>query len=255
MASTASTTRKIVRIDEDKCNGCGQCVPSCAEGAIRIIDGKARLIADNLCDGLGNCLGTCPQDAIHIEERPADAFDAEAGARQQPEAPASRPTGACPGSLLRRLSGAAPAEARSDTAPAGDTDAPQSRLGHWPVQLALLPLAGPIWADTDVLLAADCVAAAMPDFHPRLVAGRTLAIACPKLDDSGAHEAKLAAVFAQNPIRSVTVARMEVPCCGGLTALVRAALRTAGRSDLTLHEITIGVDGRVMGEPEIELGG
>jgi NAD-dependent dihydropyrimidine dehydrogenase PreA subunit len=187
--------RAIVKIDEERCDGCGACVPSCAEGAIRVIDGKARLVADHLCDGLGNCLGTCPRGAITIEQR---------------------------------------------TAPSGP-----SRLGHWPVQLHLLPVESHLWQDADVLIAADCVGFAMPDFHSSLLAGKTLAVGCPKLDDVAGYADKLTQVFARNRVRSVTVAHMEVPCCTGIVAAVRQALAQAGCADLPLRDVTVGVDGSI----------
>jgi len=244
---TATWTRKIVRIDEDRCNGCGVCVPSCAEGAIRIIDGKARLVAENLCDGLGNCLGTCPQDAITIEERPAEAFDEEAveahkaaGAcpAEASPAPAAKLSGGCPGAMARQL-----APAPAPPAPAGRGVA--SRLGHWPVQLALLPTEGALWRDADVLIAADCVGFAVPDFHERLLAGKSLAVACPKLDNTQPYIDKLAHVFAHNSVRSVTVAHMEVPCCNGIVHVVRTALERSGRTDIPVTDVTIGVDGTI----------
>ena len=241
----AKYTRKIVSIDEDKCDGCGLCVPDCAEGAIQVIDGKARLLAENLCDGLGNCLGVCPRDAITIEDRPADEFDEEAvKARLEQQlasaAPAAVPQG-CPGAMLRQLN---PAGA---SAPA--TDRP-SQLRQWPVQLALLPPAGDMWQEADVLIAADCVAFALPDFHERLLAkGKTaLAIACPKLDDMGPHVDKLASIFANNDIRSITIAHMEVPCCSGIVFGVRSALERSGRTDIPVTDVTVGIDGRIFDE-------
>jgi len=236
--------RKIVRIDEDKCDGCGLCVPSCAEGAIRIIDGKARLIGENLCDGLGACLGECPQDAISIEERPAEAFDEEAvrrhHRRRDRQEVAEAPGASCPGAMLRQP------HRRPQAAPqAADSSVRPSRLGQWPVQLALLPPAGDIWADADVLIAADCVPVVMPDFHERLLTGRTLAIACPKLDEIEPYVEKLASIFANNDVRSVTVAHMEVPCCGGIVYAVRAALERCGRTDLPMRDVTVGIDGAI----------
>jgi NAD-dependent dihydropyrimidine dehydrogenase PreA subunit len=271
---TTVKTRKIVKIDPDKCNGCGLCVPSCAEGAIQIIDGKARLLAENLCDGLGNCLGKCPLDAIVIEERPADEFDESAvenhlGKSHAPvaaahQAAAAHPAahqggcpslaalgggrgaaagghGGCPGSMLRKLQRPAGERPAADV---GRSAAPVSRLGQWPVQLALLPVQGEIWRDADVLIAADCVPFAMADFHEALLAGKTLGIACPKLDDVEPYVQKLAAIFAGNTIRSLTVAHMEVPCCTGIVRVVREALRVAGR-DIPVRDVTIGVDGRI----------
>jgi len=252
----ARQTRKIVRIDESKCDGCGLCVPDCAEGAIQIIDGKARLMAENLCDGLGACLGACPNDAITIEERAADEFDEAAvqihladnrphaveSAPQADEHPDKLPCG-CPGTMGRKLK---PASAEQS----GTREDPSrtSRLGHWPVQLALLPVGGDIWRDADVLIAADCVGFAMPDFHDQLLAGKTLAVACPKLDDIQPYIGKLASVFANNTIRSLTVAHMEVPCCTGIVALVKEALQRAGRTDIPLRDVTVGINGSIVDE-------
>lgn len=229
--------RKIVLIDEEKCDGCGVCVPGCAEGAIQVIDGKARLVSENLCDGLGNCLGTCPRGAITIEERPADEFD-EAAVAAHLTAIASPPMPCgCPGSQARIL--APPARA------AQPTDARASQLGHWPVQLHLVPTQGQIWQDADVLIAADCVGFAMPDFHERLLSGKTLAVGCPKLDDTAPYVQKLATIFAGNAIRSVTVALMEVPCCTGLVMVVQQALSLAKRTDIPMRDLVIGVDGSI----------
>jgi NAD-dependent dihydropyrimidine dehydrogenase PreA subunit len=239
--------REIIKIDEEKCDGCGLCVPSCAEGAIQIVDGKARLVGDSLCDGLGACLGTCPLGAITIERREADSFDEEAvraqaekSARSPRPAPVFQPC-ACPGSVARELRPATPAAA-GDSASGPPTE---PHLGHWPVQIHLLPAQGSLWNDADVLLAADCVPFAMPDFHGRLLAGKTVAVGCPKLDDAAYYTEKLGAIFASNDVRSVTVARMEVPCCAGLVMVARQALALAGKTDLPFHDVTIGLDGRI----------
>lgn len=232
--------RTIVQIAEEKCDGCGVCVPGCTEGAIQVIDGKARLVAENLCDGLGNCLGTCPRGAITLEERPADAFDAAAVASQQDfAAPAPLPCG-CPGSQARTLKPAPPA--------APTIASRGSQLGHWPVQLHLVPTQGPIWRDAEVLIAADCVGFAMPDFHEQLLGGRTLAVGCPKLDDPAPYVQKLAAIFARNAIRSITIAHMEVPCCTGLVAIVQQALHQAHRTDIPLRDLIIGVHGDILSD-------
>lgn len=261
---TAIQTRDIVTIDEDKCDGCGLCVPDCAEGAIQIVDGKARLVAENLCDGLGNCLGACPKGAITIEQRPADEFSEQAVAEHLAEQPAPAATDrqwqaepadqaadelpcGCPGTMARKLNGGAGAAAASQSGPCESTSRP-SRLGQWPVQLSLLPAGGDIWHHADVLIAADCVGFAMPDFHERLLAGRTLVIACPKLDYVDPYVEKLALIFANNSIRSLTVAHMEVPCCGGIVAAVREALKRSGRTDIPLLELKIGMDGSVVEE-------
>ncbi len=243
----AMVARKIVKIDEDKCDGCGACIPSCAEGAIRIVDGKARLVAENLCDGIGNCLGECPRGAITIEQREADKFDEQAVKVHLSEAQSvivDEPAGfTCPGMAMRKL------EVTAD-GPAGSGGAQPSRLGHWPVQIALLPERAEMWRDADMLVAADCVACAMGDFHERLLAGKTLAIACPKLDDVQPYVEKLAAIFANNDVKSITVAHMDVPCCSGLLHVVRAALELSGRDDIVLSGVTVGIDGTLRDDQE-----
>ncbi len=247
--------RKIVQIDRDKCNGCGLCVPSCAEGAITIKDGKAVLSADNLCDGLGACLGDCPMDAIRIIEREADEFD-EAAVEEhlktigrpsphgenhghQPHAapmPHHSTHGGCPGSMARSF---APKEA--DAAPQGQVP---SELRQWPVQLHLVPPTAPYFRDADILVAADCVAFALGSFHRDLLKGKALAIACPKLDETGAYVDKLATIFREGNVRSVTVAIMEVPCCRGLDIMVRQAVARSGR-EIPLTTVTVGIQGEI----------
>ena len=245
----AKLTRKIVIIDEDKCDGCGLCVPDCAEGAIQIIDGKARLLAENLCDGLGNCLGACPNDAITIEERPADEFDERAVQHHLHQHAADKPDDlpcGCPGTMMRKLNPSATPDAPPPSG-ACEGAARPSRLGHWPVQLALLPPGGEMWEDADVLIAADCVAFALPDFQDRLLAGdkKTLAIACPKLDDIEPYIGKLASIFANNTIRSLTVAHMEVPCCTGIVTLVKEAMQRSGQTDIPLQDVTVKISGSI----------
>jgi ferredoxin len=261
----ATIMREIVKIDEDKCDGCGLCVPNCAEGAIRIIDGKAKLVGENLCDGLGACLGHCPKDAITIEQRPAEEFDEAAveqrlaKQKQQDEGESGGGCGGgCPGTMLRMLKnldgGDTPDNAGDiATEPMAEGQNRPSRLGQWPVQLKLVPSTGPIWEDADVLIAADCVAYAMADFHEKLLAGRTLAIACPKLDDVNAYVAKLINILASNNIRSVTVAHMEVPCCNGIVSAVRAGIEASGRNDIQVRDLTVGIDGKVQAEQEMQV--
>ncbi len=249
------TNRKIVKIDEDLCDGCGLCIPQCAEGAIKIIDGKARLISDNLCDGLGNCLGQCPKEAITIEERPAEEFDEQAvrehleKQESEPSQPTGQtpPSGGCPGAALRKLQTPKPRPSSTEKAPA---ERP-SQLGTWPVQLGLLPTGGDMWQNADVLIAADCVSTAMPDFHEKLLAGKTLAIGCPKLDDILGYAGKLEEIFTHNDIRSVTVAHMEVPCCNGIVMAVSQAISRSGKSDIEVNDITIGIDGTLKGERKL----
>jgi NAD-dependent dihydropyrimidine dehydrogenase PreA subunit len=247
--------RKIVQIEEEKCNGCGICVPACAEGAIKIIDGKAVLSADNLCDGLGACLGECPQDAIRIIEREADEFDEGAvdehlkAIGRVPHAPQHQPApapqqhqhhgGGCPGS---RSMSFAPATAAPEAA--GDVAARPSQLAQWPVQLHLVPVTAPYFQDADLLIAADCVAFAHGDFHKDFLAGKALVIGCPKLDDNNFYLQKLTELFRVATIKSITVVRMEVPCCGGIVMAAKQALVASGK-EIPFKEVTIGIKGEV----------
>ncbi len=249
--------RKIVRIDEDRCDGCGLCADACAEGAIRVIDGKARLISDTYCDGLGACIGECPRDAITIVEREAEKFDEQA-VQHHLSAPSSRSLeeGAsraadtlacgCPGSMAREL----PVTAEAEAAPAGnDAEFARSRLRNWPVQLHLVPVNAPYLRGARLLLAADCVPFALADFHRRLLDGRILMVGCPKLDDAAFYRDKLAAVLGENDIRELTVAFMEVPCCFGIVALARQAIADSGR-DIPFSTIEVGIEGEVLETPE-----
>ncbi len=248
--------RKIVQIDAEKCNGCGLCVPSCAEGAISIVDGKAVLAADNLCDGLGACLGDCPMDAIKIIEREADEFDETAveehlkaigrpahhGSHDEPHQPAKPAVhhghGGCPGSRAMTL------EPASSTAPQEEAGARQSRLGQWPVQLHLVPTSAPYFQNADLLIAADCVPFAYADFHKDFLAGKAVVIGCPKLDDNSFYLQKLTELFRVSSIRSITVMRMEVPCCGGIVMAARQALAASGK-DIPFHEVTVSIRGEI----------
>ena len=244
--------REIVKIDEAKCNGCGLCVPACAEGAIQIIEGKARLVNEQYCDGLGACLGQCPQGAITIERHEAEEFDPEAVkrhvgdtaetavsqdamARAQSQA---LPCG-CPGTGSQML------KVAYATAPATeDGEVMPSRLGNWPVQLSLVTTQAPYFQGTRLVIAADCVPFAFADFHRRFLGGRTLLIGCPKLDDANFYEHKLADILAANDIQAVEVVHMEVPCCLGLVRLVEMALQRCGK-DIPLTTTEIGIRGNV----------
>lgn len=243
--------RKIVEIDHEKCDGCGLCVPSCAEGAIRIVNGKAVLAADNLCDGLGACLGECPRDAIRIVEREADAFDEAAVAAEFGGRPAGTAAhghlkahaavnhgGGCPGS--RVLSHV---ESQRETA-GEEAGARQSRLGQWPVQMKLVPVDAPFFQDADLLVAADCVPFSYADFHKDLLNGKVLLVGCPKLDDNRYYTDKLTEIFRNSSLKSVTVARMEVPCCGGIETAVKRALAAAGRN-IPCTVVTVGIKGEI----------
>ncbi len=243
--------RKIVRIDEDKCNGCGDCIPNCAEGALEIVDGKARLLEDRYCDGLGACLGVCPQDAITVIERDAAEFNEEAveamladRATAEPAGHAHAPHGgACPGAALMDFASAS-ADASASTEAAASADAAPSELTQWPVQLMLAPVQAPFFQGADLLLAADCVPFALPDFHSRFLRGRKLLIGCPKLDDSAFYAEKLGQILKANDVRSLTIVHMEVPCCFGLKLLARRALAESGRQ-IPAEEIVIGIRGDV----------
>ena len=232
--------RNIVKIDEEKCNGCGQCVIACAEGAIQIIDGKAKLISEVYCDGLGACLGSCPEDAITVEQREAPDFDEAATkahlaeqnqAHPQPGAPV------CPGMMARDLN---PKSQSSQSAPASVP----SQLSHWPVQLNLLSPAMPCFANADLLLVADCVPFAMGDFHNKLLKDHSVAVGCPKLDNAEFYIEKVAAILKANKLNSLTVVHMEVPCCFGLTHIARDAI---ARSDVKIpfDDITIDLQGNI----------
>jgi len=234
-----SGRRNIVRINEDPCNGCGQCALACAEAAIEIVDGKARLVSETYCDGLGACLGECPQGAITIEEREAQAFDPRAveehlrDSGQHAHREQLLPCG-CPGTASQTL-----ARERRVQEPRGAAAA-LSELGNWPVQLHLVPPAAPYLRGARLLIASDCVPFAFADFHRRFLPGRVLLVGCPKLDDAASYRDKLAQILHANGIESVEVAYMEVPCCYGMVQLVRQAISQSGRSiPLTLTKIAI----------------
>ncbi len=252
-------TRKIVRIDEDKCTGCGLCVPACAEGAIQIIDGKARLVADNLCDGLGACLGDCPEDAILIEEREADEFDEVAVAVHMGKEVASSPAvvaapsaqhhghgGGCPGSRILNFddsnTGAAPGKVAENCGPTA------SALRQWPIQMHLVSPTAPYYVGADVLLAADCVAFSVGDFHQSYLQGKALAVACPKLDDGqDTYVRKLVAMIDEAKINTLTVMIMEVPCCIGLLKLATEAVSRASRK-VPVKRIVVSLKGELLAE-------
>ncbi|MHC4593029.1 MAG: ATP-binding protein [Planctomycetota bacterium] len=259
------TLRKVVEIDEEKCNGCGDCIPNCPEGALQIVDGKARLVSDRYCDGLGACLGVCPQDAIRVIEREADDFDEEAVAAlrsaEETPSPAGHAVhaGGCPGAALLNFGHAqAPAEFTAGDG-AGGTEPRPSTLTQWPVQLRLVPTDAPFFEGADLLLAADCVPFALAGFHERLLRGRKLLIGCPKLDNSTYYAEKLTEILKRNDVKSLTVAHMEVPCCFGLMGLAQRALDASGKA-IPLEEVTIGLRGeikdkRTLSEAEAPVGG
>lgn len=239
------TVRKIITIDEEKCDGCGICANACVEGAIAIIDGKARLVSETYCDGLGACIGECPQGAITIEDRLADPFSEEAAKHHQASPAGIKqpvPCG-CPGSAVRPF----PSGRSTQRPQSSDTQASAgtvSELGSWPVQLMLVPPTAPFLKGADLLISADCAPFAVPDFHSRYLKGRIPLVGCPKLDDIDYYQQKLVAIFAMASPRSVTVLRMEVPCCGSLAKAVLAA-RNESAPSLPTEVHTIGIDGSI----------
>lgn len=240
--------RKIVQIDESLCDGCGLCIPNCAEGALQIVDGKAKLISDVYCDGLGSCLGHCPQGAIRIVEREADEFDEaaieerlkEETTAEQPQAPKNGHQ--CPGTMVRSFM-----DEDFSRSPTPQIEL-RSELRTWPVQLHLLNPMASYLKGADFLLSADCVAFAHGDFHRKFIRGRVAAIACPKLDKTEPYIPKLEQIFRTADLKSLTILHMEVPCCGGLIGLVQEALRRAGGNSFSIHLIQIGIKGDVLNE-------
>jgi Pyruvate/2-oxoacid:ferredoxin oxidoreductase delta subunit len=240
--------RRIIRIDEEKCNGCGLCVPACAEGAIVITDGKARLVAEKYCDGLGACLGECPQDALAVIEADVDAFDvaaAEAHVKASnpfvpPEA-SVMPCG-CPSTLIQLFPLATPCE---QAGPLASRDCPDSALSHWPVQIRLVPPTAPFLKNADLLVVADCTPVAYAGFHRDFLVGKAVLMGCPKFDDVPAYVEKFTRIFRQNPIKSVTVLVMEVPCCQGLPTIVRKAMAQSGQ-EIPLNVVVISLRGEIL---------
>jgi len=247
-------TRKIIEINEDKCDGCGLCVPSCAEGAIQIIDGKARLAAEKYCDGLGACLGECPQDALKIVEREAEDFDEAAVAQhlKAEHAPAhvqEEPAMACgcPSAHIQSFGPpSAPGFDACEQANRPVKQAPSvSALAHWPVQIKLVPPTAPFLKGADLLVAADCVPFAFPDFHREFLEGRVVMVGCPKFDDVPLYIQKFTDVFKMSGVKSVTVVTMEVPCCQGLPVIVKRGMAAVG-VDIPMTHVVVGLQGNII---------
>ena len=271
-------TRKIIQIDEDLCNGCGNCITGCAEGALQLIDGKAKLVKEQFCDGFGDCIGHCPTGALTIVEREADEYDEQAtrmnlmqtqgmGAvkrmdkanaahergehpeenmlRQVPRAPQG---GGCPG--MRMRTGNAGASPTPTPTPASGSIPPKmmpSSLEQWPVQLHLVQPGAPFFQNKEMAILSTCSPIASTDVHWRFMQGRSVVVACPKLDRTDPYTEKLAAIFQDTTIPKVLVVRMEVPCCGGLSRIVQEARDRSGRTDLVVEEVTISLTGEVVG--------
>ncbi|KXS45619.1 MULTISPECIES: ATP-binding protein [unclassified Candidatus Frackibacter] len=255
--------RKIIKIDEEKCNGCGECVTGCHEGALQIIDGKAKLVNESFCDGFGDCIGGCPTGALVIEEREAEEFDLEATAKHVKELrgeeavnemmkaqkahgqeiPNQKPqhSGGCPGARMRMME---KNNESKDTNEDNNEARVESQLQQWPVETHLLSPSAPYFKNADLLVTADCVPVAYANYHQDLLKGRAVAIGCPKLDDANAYIEKFKAIIKNNDLNSITVARMEVPCCGGLVQIVKEAVQEAN-SDLDVNVKIISIDGKL----------
>lgn len=254
--------RKLIHIDEELCNGCGQCVPGCEEGALQIIDGKARLVAERFCDGLGACLGECPTGALTVREVEADDFDPEAvtellneQGRAVPEhmpSPESlrldtsngKPKGGCAGSRLETFPSSASSCQQANIPIDVDAEAGPSQLTHWPVQIRLVPAEAPFLKGADLLLTADCVAVSLPGYHQNFLPGKKVLMGCPKFDDVQFYVQRLTEIFSVSGIRSVTVMEMEVPCCSNFSRIVTTALRNAA-ADIPTEKIVVKRTGEI----------
>ncbi len=245
--------RNIVKIDRDKCNGCGLCVNACVEGAIKLINGKAVLISESYCDGLGACLPACPTGAITIEQREAHPFDENAVAthmqRKKTAHPAPELPCGCPGTMAKTLK---PAICHTQTPHEPvDNEVLPSQLGNWPVQLKLVSPQAEYFQNADLLLVADCVPFALADFHQRFLQGKPVVMGCPKLDDADYYVEKLADILRFNAINSLTVLHMQVPCCSGLVRIAQQALHKSD-SPIPTYDVTIGIDGTIISERELQ---
>jgi len=252
--------RKMISIDEELCNGCGECVPSCEEGALAIVDGKAKLVKEIYCDGLGACLGDCPTGALKVEVRDADDFDPDAvtehlkaqgravpdhmpspeSLRLDKPAGGPKPMGGCPGSAMQTMTPCGQANIPTANAPSTG-----SALSHWPVQLRLVPPTAPFLKGADLLLTADCVPVACPDYHSKFLNGRVVVMGCPKFDNQMEYVEKLAGIIAESDLKSITVLEMEVPCCSSMSAILAEAVKRAGKSVATTR-VTIARNGSVL---------
>lgn len=272
--------RKIITIDEDLCTGCGECVTGCAEGALEVVDGKARLVKEQYCDGFGDCIGTCPTGALTIEERDSDEFDMDATKRHVREtrgqdavrrmeeankvhalgknlgaAPGRRlpgpPPGGCPG--RRTIASLRRGDAKQAVSTSGlPRHVNESDLNQWPVQIHLVQPGAPFFKDRELVVLSTCSPIASADVHWRFIRGRAVVVGCPKLDRTEGYVEKLAEILKEPSIPKVTIVRMEVPCCGGLTAIVEEAVKLSGRDDLDLEEVTVAVDGDVLAETRLQ---
>ncbi|MEJ2638571.1 MAG: 4Fe-4S binding protein [Desulfosarcinaceae bacterium] len=265
--------RKIIQIDEEKCDGCGQCVIGCAEGALEIVDGKVKVISDNLCDGLGACIGECPQGALEIVEREAEEFDEAAVEAhltdQQPAGDSEALPCGCPSAHIKTFvpqsacqsanqpkaiggAGSAPGSAASTTnrQVGAATEAGASALGHWPVQVRLIPPTAPFLKGADLLVVADCVPVAFPTLHRDFLQGKAVMVGCPKFDDAREYIQKFSDIFKNAGIKSVTIVVMEVPCCSALPTMVKKGIANAG-VELPVSEVVISTRGQILEQRKV----
>jgi len=248
--------RKIIEIDDILCNGCGQCVPSCAEGALEIVEGKARMIAEKYCDGLGACLGDCPTGALRIIEREADDFDEQAveellhakGASEK--SVETQPHAGCLSARIQTFQPISPCQAANK--PKGNlaTGDSGSALTHWPVQIRLVPPTAPFLKNADLLVAADCTPIAYPNFHRDLLQGKVVMMGCPKFDDAESYVRKFSEIFEAAQVKSLTVAIMEVPCCANMRHIIREAMQRTGK-DIPVEEIVVSARGEILHRGEM----
>jgi NAD-dependent dihydropyrimidine dehydrogenase PreA subunit len=251
--------RKIIQINEDLCDGCGNCVPSCAEGALEIVDGKARVIADFYCDGLGACLGECPTGALTITERTADEFDEHAVEKLLTEKKKEEPSthtvlpmasGGCPSSRMMQSFGPT-ADGAGSGVPAATGAPAESALNHWPVQIMLVPPTAPFLKGADLLVLADCVPVAFPTLHRDFLKGKAVMMGCPKFDNTEAYIEKFAQIARHSGIRSITAVVMEVPCCAALPVIVQKGLKLAGAT-IPMEEVVISVRGKILKRRQVQ---
>jgi len=235
--------RKIIEINEEKCNGCGACAAACHEGAIGMVNGKAKLLRDDYCDAFGDCLPSCPTGAITFTEREAASYDKEAVMKSRMGHAGAVPAG-CPGSMARTMNRTAALKAQEPAAVEKEETGNVSELMQWPVQIKLAPLSAPYYSGARLLIAADCTAYARADFHSRFIRGHITLIGCPKLDATDYSE-KLTEIIKNNDIKSVTVVRMEVPCCGGIENAVKTALSRSGKM-IPWQVVTISTEGELL---------
>ncbi len=255
----AKIKRKIIKIDEEKCDGCGLCIPSCPEGALQIVDGKAKLVKEDFCDGLGACLGECPQGALTVEEKEVEGYDEEGviahikeqspellkkhlahlkeHAHELPQYHSHQGITSCPSAQMLQWG-------RKEKE-VGEKARADSELRQWPIQLYLVPPSAPYFQNADLILAADCVPFAYPNFHTDFLKGKAIAIGCPKLDDPEAYINKLTQILKSSDIKSLKVVHMEVPCCYGLVRIAQEALHRSGK-DIPVETVNIGIKGEVL---------